>query len=163
MCPRCGLIGAATGADCSGDVYVGMETKPGAIPLQFSGHLTVEAVIKDLTVNHGLGSGSSPRLLLSGSSAGGIGTFVNADFVTSLLPTVDVKAAPQGGFFFPNVTAFPYWLDGDFVYPVRHPAGRPILLPRRRVWRVPLLVTRVVVCVSMGRRTTRRSSCLMPT
>jgi len=96
--------------DCSGDVYVGMETKADPLGLQFSGHLTVHGVIADLQSKFGLGSksnGTQQRLLLAGSSAGGIGTFVNADYVASMLPSVNVRANPQGGFFFPNMFVRP--------------------------------------------------------
>ena len=89
--------------DCSGDLFLGQETKPDQFGLTFAGHLTVGAVIADLKTRHGLGSGTGHKLLLAGSSAGGLGAFANADYVTGLLPSVEVKAAPQGGFFFPNV------------------------------------------------------------
>ena len=92
--------------DCSGDVYLGQETKADPFGLLFAGHLNLEAVITDLQVTHGLGDGTGHSLLLAGSSAGGLGTFNNADFVTDMLPSVSVKANPQG--FVAAAAALPY-------------------------------------------------------
>jgi len=57
---------------------------------------------------------AAQRVLLSGSSAGGLGTFVNADYVADKLAPygVSVFANPQGGFFFPAVTAYPQFTAG---------------------------------------------------
>jgi len=99
---------------CGGDVHVGTRTKPvsPAYPFYFSGHLIVTAVIAYLEGSYDLAGAS--QVLLSGSSAGGIGTFVNADFVRERLPNVpDFRAAPQGGLFFPDVADnFTAWQNG---------------------------------------------------
>jgi hypothetical protein len=96
---------------CSGDVHSGTRTAvvSPALPFFFSGHLTVAAVVAYLSASRpGLASASA--VLLSGSSAGGIGTFLHADWLRAALPrAADVRAAPQSGFFFPpiaNYTAF---------------------------------------------------------
>lgn len=70
--------------------------------LYTSGHVILRTLIEDLQRQHGLGSKPHQRLLLSGGSAGGIGVFMNADHVSSWLPSVDVKAAPQAGFYIPE-------------------------------------------------------------
>ena len=94
---------------CSGDVHLGTRTSVvgAGFPLFFAGHLTVAAVVAELRAAEALGAAA--QLLLSGSSAGGIGTIVNADFVAAQLPRVEVRAAPQGGWFFPAVVNFSAW------------------------------------------------------
>jgi hypothetical protein len=47
--------------------------------LYFSGHLNIEAVLMYLSANSGLNNAA--HVLLSGSSAGGIGTFTHADYL----------------------------------------------------------------------------------
>jgi hypothetical protein len=41
------------------------------------------------------------HVLLSGGSAGGIGTLYNVDYLAAQLPAATVKAAPNAGWFFP--------------------------------------------------------------
>ena len=50
-------------------------------------------------MKHGLGA--AKNVLLTGGSAGGVGTFVNSDYLTDLLPQATVKASPNAGWFFP--------------------------------------------------------------
>ena len=95
---------------CGGDVHLGTRTAvvdPAAFPYFFAGHLTVGAVVAQLRAERGLGAAA--ELLLSGASAGGIGSAMNADFVASLLPGVRVRAAPQAPWFFPPVHNFSQW------------------------------------------------------
>ena len=97
---------------CGGDVHLGMRRSvvdPQAFPLYFSGHLTVAAVLEYLKAE--LGLGAAAEVLLSGSSAGGIGSLVNADFVADALPGVAVRAAPQAPWFFPPVVNYSAWLS----------------------------------------------------
>jgi hypothetical protein len=99
---------------CSGDVHLGQRTSvvdPKTFPYFFAGHLTVQATINHLKETSSLSS--AKELLLSGSSAGGIGSALNADFVASLLPGVNVRSAPQGGWFFPPVVNFTSWKEGE--------------------------------------------------
>lgn len=50
-----------------------------------------------------IGFAKATSVLLSGGSAGGIGTFANADWLGSVLPpSVYYRAAPIGGWFFPG-------------------------------------------------------------
>ena len=88
---------------CTGDFHAGQRTGPSADTWNywFDGHLNVQRVISDLKAKHGLGNAT--HVLVSGESAGGIGLFVNIDYIASLLPddTV-VKGAPQAGWFFPE-------------------------------------------------------------
>ena len=82
---------------CSGDLFLGQRngTVSPAFPYRFSGHLIVAAAIQEVS-RYFPGLANATDVLLSGSSAGGIGTFQNADFVASLLPKVTrFLAAPQ--------------------------------------------------------------------
>ena len=62
-----------------------------------SGHLHVLAVIAHLRETRALGAASD--VLLSGGSAGGIGTLLNLDSVAEALPGVRVTGLPMGGWF----------------------------------------------------------------
>ena len=88
---------------CTGDSHAGQRTGPSADTWNywFDGHLNVQRVISDLKAKHGLGNAT--HVLVSGESAGGIGLFVNIDYIASLLPDdVIIKGAPQAGWFFPE-------------------------------------------------------------
>ena len=88
----------------SGDVYIGTQREKNEMGLYMAGHLTLEAIVSDLVNKTLLGKAHS--VLLSGASAGGIGTFQNADWLGSRLralsPQVSFKASPQAGAFFVN-------------------------------------------------------------
>lgn len=90
---------------CSGDTHRGTRTAASAetFGLHFSGHVNLAAIVAHLRQNRGLGE--AKRILLSGGSAGGVGALFNADWLTAEMgPSVSVKAAPIGGFFFPGHT-----------------------------------------------------------
>jgi len=64
----------------------------------FSGHLyhlNFEAAVKDL---FGKGLRDGAEVLLSGDSAGGMGTFINVDWLADTLPWASVKGAPVAGY-----------------------------------------------------------------
>lgn len=103
---------------CTGDVHSG--TRSSALnsswPFYFSGHVNVGKIVHALSEAHASALGAAETLLVSGSSAGGIGAFLNVDYLASLLPaSVTVRAAPQGGWFFPPVSIFPAWSNGQNV------------------------------------------------
>ena len=87
---------------CSGDMYIGRQRENNSFGLRFSGHLILEAIVNDLEAT--LGLGTAKRVLLSGGSAGGYGSFHHADWLSSrlstLAPAADVGVAPQSGAFF---------------------------------------------------------------
>jgi hypothetical protein len=88
---------------CTGDAHTGQRTGASADTWNywFDGHLNLQRVIADLKEKHGLDNATD--VLVSGSSAGGIGLFVNIDYIASLLPSDTViKGAPQAGWFFPE-------------------------------------------------------------
>jgi hypothetical protein len=45
---------------------------------------------------------NATRVLVTGGSAGGIGTFLNIDYIQQRLPSAVVKGAPNAGWFFPG-------------------------------------------------------------
>jgi hypothetical protein len=78
--------------------------------LYFAGHLTIETIISDLLNKTNLANAT--RLILSGSSAGGIGAFEHADYFSETVHWAEVKSVPIGGYFFPtNVTEYSLWLQ----------------------------------------------------
>eukprot|EP00054_Salpingoeca_dolichothecata_P014807 m.84174 g.84174 ORF g.84174 m.84174 type:complete len:416 (+) comp21178_c0_seq1:20-1267(+) len=109
---------------CGGDVHTGQLREPNENGFLFAGHLTIEAIIAQFfdsaskrertvpafpEVTADLNSGE--EFLLSGESAGGIGVFQHADFMTRLLTGIKVSAAPVGGLFFPtNVVLYEQFL-----------------------------------------------------
>jgi len=84
---------------CTGDTHTGTQVQRNGYGLYFSGALNVEASIARLTQEHGLDTAG--RVILSGQSAGGIGTYENADWLQIWLPNSQVYAAPIAGQFFP--------------------------------------------------------------
>ena len=95
---------------CTGDVHIGSRTEPlnTSWPFYFSGHHNVAALLAAFGTELGGAFSGARSLLLAGSSAGGMGAFLNAEFVKARLPA-GVALAPQGGWFFPEVTLYPVW------------------------------------------------------
>lgn len=99
---------------CTGDTWSGTRTAdapaPGASRFVFAGHHNVRAAVAHLNATAPDDNAAAPTLagashvLLSGASAGGIGTFQNADAARdSLFPRgALVKAAPVSGGYFPG-------------------------------------------------------------
>eukprot|EP00036_Acanthoecidae_sp_10tr_P009142 CAMPEP_0182918216 /NCGR_PEP_ID=MMETSP0105_2-20130417/1957_1 /TAXON_ID=81532 ORGANISM="Acanthoeca-like sp., Strain 10tr" /NCGR_SAMPLE_ID=MMETSP0105_2 /ASSEMBLY_ACC=CAM_ASM_000205 /LENGTH=466 /DNA_ID=CAMNT_0025055277 /DNA_START=11 /DNA_END=1411 /DNA_ORIENTATION=+ len=93
---------------CSGDTHVGNQSAatPATFGLWFTGAANLRAIVNDLQARRGMTP--TAQVLLSGESAGAMGTFQMADWVASWLPpTAVVKAAPVSGWFMPAET-------GDF-------------------------------------------------
>ena len=87
---------------CTGDVHSGTRTSATAETwgLWFDGHLNFKRIIDDLKSKYGFSD--VKQVLLGGGSAGGYGTFFNADYLSSEVPNATVKAAPQAGWFVPG-------------------------------------------------------------
>eukprot|EP01084_Bolivina_argentea_P105201 188325_1 len=89
---------------CGGDVHAGQRTTPSVQTwgFYFSGHLIITNIFEYLIKNYKLGQ--AENVLVSGCSAGGIGTFANADWISTRLKQENtkmiVKAAPVAGWFF---------------------------------------------------------------
>jgi len=94
---------------CSGDAHTGMRKEAMESGLYTAGHLILVGILEHLRNTTMLSSAT--HVLVSGESAGGIGTFSNADFFSSEFPSAVVKASPQSGLYFPaNLRIYPEWL-----------------------------------------------------
>eukprot|EP01084_Bolivina_argentea_P291464 500935_1 len=114
---------------CSSDGWGGQRTTPSTDPdtwgFYFSGHLVFMNIIKYLEQH--LNFLNASHVLLTGGSAGGIGTFGNVDWLNDELKqnavnkSVVLKGAPVAGWFFPSNTSdqsdalmppndFPHWV-----------------------------------------------------
>mmetsp|Transcript_21245 Transcript_21245/g.50337 ORF Transcript_21245/g.50337 Transcript_21245/m.50337 type:complete len:526 (-) Transcript_21245:25-1602(-) len=103
----------------SGDLHAGQRTTTYADwGVFFSGHLHLVHIIDHLKQrNSETNILNAAKVLLTGSSAGGIGTILNAEwFSASAFPNAVVKAAPVSGFFADlsdlNAT-YPEFIAGD--------------------------------------------------
>ena len=94
--------GASRSGDAAEPVTVGGTT------IFYRGARVLNASITALLAPGGVGAGmpslaAAPRLLLSGSSAGGLTTYLHADAIAAAVravnPAVDVRAVPEVGFF----------------------------------------------------------------
>jgi len=79
---------------CSGDLHAGDATVGS---LHMRGRRIVEAVLDELLTKHGMDSASV--LVVTGASAGGVGTYLNANYVASKVSSYGIKtvAVPRGG------------------------------------------------------------------
>eukprot|EP01084_Bolivina_argentea_P259623 438116_1 len=122
------------GPYCSGDSWSGQRTQPSKDPdtwgLYFSGHLIFTRIMQFLAEN--LKVLDAENVLLTGSSAGGIGTFANINWLYNEFKAhgtykdnVTVKAAPVAGWFYPGNTTdqlnnpmmppndYPHWVNNE--------------------------------------------------
>jgi hypothetical protein len=90
---------------CSQDLHSGqrLEATPDTFGLYFSGNYIYNAVLAEMDATHGLGDAT--HIMLTGDSAGGIGTWYHLDDLAARYPTARVVGAPIAGFYFP---AYPY-------------------------------------------------------
>lgn len=91
---------------CSQDLHSGTRTvaSPTTFGYYFAGHLIFRAVIDALVANHGFGAAT--EVILTGASAGGIGAWINVNYLTSRVPAAArVTIAPIAGMYF---FAYPY-------------------------------------------------------
>ena len=102
---------------CDGASFSGDKTEPYHYPqtnqtLYFRGKRNLDAMIQTLIEDHGLNK--AEEVLLSGGSAGGLSTYLHADYVGTKLPRTvkKYKAAPNSGFFSLHATA-----AGEMQYP----------------------------------------------
>mmetsp|Transcript_9703 Transcript_9703/g.18870 ORF Transcript_9703/g.18870 Transcript_9703/m.18870 type:complete len:456 (-) Transcript_9703:33-1400(-) len=93
---------------CSQDLHSGQRDGPIHVGdmegLYFAGHLIVEAILTELDKR---GLKGADTIVLSGHSAGGIGTWLHVDWMQKRYPEVRVLGAPIAGFYF-----FSYQYDG---------------------------------------------------
>lgn len=90
---------------CSQDLHSGTVTQPSneTWGLYFSGHLVFQAILNALEASAGLGQAT--EIILTGASAGGIGVWINVDYLAERYPNARVTAVPIAGFYF---YAYPY-------------------------------------------------------
>lgn len=116
MEPKSGVLSADSGVNpdfadanmvyvpyCSSDTHRGTqnESSRSTWGFYFSGHLNLVAIVNDVKSRHPALFSQMRSMLLTGGSAGGIGTIYNADWLSSVIPsTVTFKAAPLAGWFF---------------------------------------------------------------
>ena len=83
---------------CSQDLHSGTRLQPteDTWGLYFSGHLILTAVLNDLD-SYGLMDATD--IILSGVSAGGLGTYMNVDYIRTRYPKAHVTAATIAGFY----------------------------------------------------------------
>jgi len=87
---------------CSSDTHRGQQTEATEETwnLYFSGHLNLVAIVDDVRSKFPVFE-KAEHILLTGNSAGGVGTIFNADWMASVAPaSATVKAAPLAGWFF---------------------------------------------------------------
>jgi len=96
---------------CSGDLYSGQTQQASANTnhLWFGGHNIVMAVVAELMAMHGLGKAN--QVVLTGGSAGGMGTVLHLDLLADTLKKagndhVRVVGAPRAGFTHLQQTAY---------------------------------------------------------
>jgi len=82
---------------CSGDFWAGQQAQPDGLGLYYSGHLIVTGAIKKLVKEQNLGAARS--LVLFGLSAGGLGSWVNIDYVKREFPNAKVSIYSIAGWF----------------------------------------------------------------
>ena len=91
---------------CSGDLWIGQASKamnpftdktdsngPGWQGF-FQGHMIIEQVLDTV-----VGKNKVNELVLTGCSAGGMGTFYNCDFVAAKFPNAKIRCRPEAGYF----------------------------------------------------------------
>jgi len=82
---------------CGGDFHSGTRMQP-VVGLYYAGHNTVAAVIQKLKAAYGLTQAT--EFILSGGSAGGMGVFINIDYVAAqFTASTKVGALPNAGWF----------------------------------------------------------------
>jgi hypothetical protein len=90
---------------CSSDTHRGQQNTTSALTwgFYFSGHLNLVAIVNDIKQKQPEAWNNMKQMLLTGGSAGGIGTIYNADWLGTVMPpSASIKAAPLGGWFFPG-------------------------------------------------------------
>jgi len=83
---------------CSGDLHAGTRNESDSSGYYFSGHLNFRALVSKLEAEGVFSIIDS--IILTGTSAGGVGTTINIDYLARTVPSsIDVVAFPQAGWF----------------------------------------------------------------
>jgi hypothetical protein len=93
---------------CDGGRYSSNADKPisyNNVDLYFRGVTIMTAVVEELTANYGMKNAG--RVILSGCSAGGEGTYYLLDYIRSIIPkNVDVRGMADAGWFLDTVSVY---------------------------------------------------------
>ena len=83
---------------CTGDEHLGVreEAEPGSFGHRFQGRLNLSLLLDILIADYGLNQ-EGTMMLLTGSSAGAHGAYLNVDWIADYVPNTIVKAAPRVG------------------------------------------------------------------
>jgi O-palmitoleoyl-L-serine hydrolase len=105
--------GASRAGDVTNPIIVDGKT------IYYRGWRVLKATLAAMLQPNGPGAGvpslsTAPQLLISGSSAGGLTTFLHVDYIADtvrvLNPTIEVRAVPEVGFF----------IDGESIWNQQH-------------------------------------------
>ena len=84
---------------CSQDLFSGQRTDTNATwGLYFSGHLILQSIFDEFDALYGLKNAT--EIIFTGASAGGLGAFINIDYVSRRYPNARVTIATVAGFYF---------------------------------------------------------------
>eukprot|EP00038_Savillea_parva_P030536 m.78377 g.78377 ORF g.78377 m.78377 type:complete len:475 (+) comp9215_c0_seq2:46-1470(+) len=111
---------------CTGDLHTGQVNKTGLLTfdLYFSGHENLVKIISHLEHSYAPFKDATD-VMLTGDSAGGMGTFYNVDWLADTMHWATVKGVPVGGWFFPGFaddqpdnqwappTNYPEWTNNE--------------------------------------------------
>ena len=99
---------------CSGDIWSGTEIEAvNPFPESsswtgfFHGHAIIEDMYNDITRKHN--AAMATNAVLTGCSAGGIGTIFNCDYFASLFPGAHVGCRPEAGWFGVPQASYPFF------------------------------------------------------
>ncbi len=102
---------------CSSDLWSGDREQSGATGgFEFRGMKIVRAIVNDLRNKSGNNLTSANRILLTGTSAGGIGAMVHLDWLAAQFPSKEVKGSNDAGWTPAQALSLP--IPGS-VFPVQ--------------------------------------------
>ncbi len=81
---------------CSQDLHSGQQTSPNEWNLYFSGHHVLDSILNDL--DHVLSN--STEIIVTGASAGGLGLWMNVDWIAKRYPNARVTGAGVASLYF---------------------------------------------------------------
>ena len=96
---------------CSGESWIGSATSNktnSQYPFYFAGHNITLATIQHLKNTQGFATATN--IVVSGTSAGGVGTVNNVDYFAAAVPAALTVGYPQAGWFTVGQT-YPQWLE----------------------------------------------------
>jgi len=105
---------------CSGDIWSGTIKQPlnpfpqsdGSWTGYFQGHTILEDIHAHISMTDNAAA-TATHAVLTGCSAGGIGTILNCDWFASQFPSADSACRPEAGWFGLEQTSYPYFASGQ--------------------------------------------------